>query len=152
MEDAPLDNTGSAPSETISKREKRNTMLLRMLCFFSISYYSLISLTLIAGLIFSDFITGIGRLYVPELDLSRLDIALYLFAGLVLNLGAIFGLILILRRNKAGLTVFLVSALLVMVFQFVPSGTEGWQKYLVEAIIIILMLMLLLHRTTRRKA
>lgn len=150
MEEAPQQSNESTLSEANAKRERRNSMLLRMLCFFSITYYSLISLTLIAGLIFSEFITGIGRLYVPELALSRFDIGIYLFAGLVLNLGAIFGLILILRHNKAGLFVFLTSALLVMVFQFVPSGTEGWQKYLVEALMILLILLLLLHRTTRR--
>lgn len=131
--------------------KRANPLLFRFVCFFAIAYYGLILLSMAVALLFSDFIAGMGIIYVPELDLSRLKIAMYLLAGVLLNAGVITGIWLMLRRRRAGVSVFTTNALLVMLFQFVPSGTGGWQKYLVELIIIIVVLSLALHRNSLKK-
>jgi len=140
----------SQEAKNTSTTKRSNPLLFRFVCFFAIAYYGLILLSMAVALLFSDFIAGMGIIYVPELDLSRLKIAMYLLVGVLLNAGVITGIWLMLRRRRAGVSVFTTNALLVMLFQFVPSGTGGWQKYLVELIIIIVVLSLALHRNSRK--
>jgi hypothetical protein len=135
-----------AKSTPLVKRS--NPLLFRFVCYFAIAYYGLILLSMAVALLFSDFIAGMGIIYVPELDLSRLKIAMYLLVGVMLNAGVIIGIWLMLHRKKAGLSVFVVHALLVMLFQFIPSGTAGWQKYAVELLIMLVLLLLYLHRNS----
>jgi hypothetical protein len=143
--------------ENIQENKRRaasrrpNPLLFRFVCFFAIAYYGLILISMATALLFSDFLAGMGIIYVPELDLSRLNIAMYLLAGLMLNAGVITGVWMMLRRKRAGISVFMTNALLVMLFQFIPSGTGGWQKYVAELLIMLVLLLLYLHRKSVKK-
>lgn len=129
----------SNEKQKLSAAEARNTLMLRLVCYFGMSYYTIIVLTLVIALIYSDFITMLGMQYVPEMALNRSDVVIYLIAGLILNGGAAAGLFMILRKMHFGLPLFILSALLVIGFQFLPSGMGGWQKYAIEILIILII-------------
>jgi hypothetical protein len=81
--------------------------------------------------------------YLPELGLSRLQVVLFLLAGVVMNLGAVLGVALVMRKKIAGAIIFFLSSFLIMGYQFLLSGTEGWQKYAVEGGILVFFLLFL---------
>ncbi len=129
----------------LSEKNKRseNHILLRLVCSFAIAYYGLSGLVLLVALVFNEFITGLSMQYLPELGLTRLQIILFLLAGLMMNLGAVYGITLVLKKKIIGAVVFVLSSFLIMGYQFILSGTEGWQKYAVESGLLLLFLIFL---------
>lgn len=126
-----------------TKEKKPSHILLKMVCVFAISYYGLASLFMGLALYFNEFVASLSMQYLPELGLTRPQVVIFLVAGLALNLGAVFGNVLVLQKRAAGIAVFLFSSVMVITFQYLLSGTEGWQKYALELGIIIFFLLFL---------
>jgi hypothetical protein len=121
----------------------KNHLLLRLVCVFAITYYAMASIILAIALFFNEFITGLSMQYLPELGLSRSQIILFLLAGLIMNVGAVYGSIMVLYQKIIGALIFSFSSLLIMGYQYVLSGTDGWHKYAVEGGLLVLFLLFL---------
>ncbi len=125
------------------KEVKTNHILLKLVCVFAITYYGLAGLFMGFALIFNEFVASLSMQYLPDLGLTRMQVIIFLVVGLAINLGAVYGIVLVLQKKSAGIAVFLFSSVMVITFQYLLSGTEGWQKYALELGIIIFFLLFL---------
>lgn len=123
--------------------KSRNGLLLRVVCAFAITYYGMASIVLFAALVFNEFITDMSKQYLPDMDISRLQFFLFILAGLLMNLGAVLGSSLVLFKKRNGISVFVLSSVLIIIYQFVLSGPDGWQKYVVELGLLLFFLLIL---------
>lgn len=57
-----------------------------------------------------------------------------------MNLGAAMGSSLVLFKKRNGISVFVLSSVLIIIYQFVLSGPDGWQKYVVELGLLLFLL------------
>jgi hypothetical protein len=123
--------------------KSRNGLLLRIVCAFAITYYGLATIVLFVVLVFNEFITDMSKQYLPDMELSRLQLFLFILAGLLMNLGAVLGSSLVLFKKRNGISVFVLSSVLIIIYQYVLSGPDGWQKYVVELGVLLFFLLIL---------
>jgi hypothetical protein len=77
------------------------------------------------------------------MEITRIQLFLFILLGLLMNLGAVFGSALVLFQKRNGITVFVLSSVLIIIYQFVLSGPDGWQKYVVELGLLLFFLLFL---------
>ncbi|MDA3942543.1 MAG: hypothetical protein PF694_03250 [Bacteroidetes bacterium] len=115
---------------------------------FSLMYYLLSVILATAALVFNRFLIDWETFVTPYRLFNEQALMLMLITGLVINLGAVVGLIIFLAGNIKGLRLFLISAVLLLFVQTFFGGFEGWQKFVVE--IFLIMLLIALPYKTRK--
>ncbi len=119
------------------------SLLLRLICVFALTYYGMSALLLFVALIFTNFIAGLSAQYLPELDFGRFQVFVLLLVGFLLNLGAVAGNLQVLRKKMDGVTLYALSAALIIIYQYVLTGPLGWQKYVLELGLLLFFLLIL---------
>lgn len=120
-----------------------NSLIFKIVCAFVMTYYGMASLVLIVALVFNEFLTAMSRQYLPDVEISRIQLFLFILVGLLMNLGAVLGSTLVLFQKRNGITVFVLSSVLIIIYQFVLSGPDGWQKYVLELGLLLVFLLFL---------
>jgi hypothetical protein len=121
----------------------KNSLIFKIICTFTMTYYGMAAVVLIVALVFNEFLTMMSRQYLPDMEITRIQLFLFILLGLLMNLGAVFGSALVLFQKRNGITVFVLSSVLIIIYQFVLSGPDGWQKYVVELGLLLFFLLFL---------
>jgi hypothetical protein len=109
---------------------------------FALTYYVLSGLMVGALLFFNRFLIDTGHYDNGLKAIQTNSLVLVLALIMLVVVGAIAGLVLFLINKSHGLLLFVISAIILMAFQAVFSGLDGWQKFVVEIFLIIVLMIL----------
>lgn len=128
--------------DTIRKFRPPLSLLLRLTCVFALVYYAVYMLLFLVSLMFKDFITEFSLQYMPEAELNSFQVVLLLLAGFIFNAGVVTGLIFMLVKRNIGPFLYVFSATLILLYQYITRDYILSDKFVVEAILLVLIIVL----------
>ena len=114
------------------------TQPMRLAASFAITYYGFLLVFAIITVIFSQYY--IDSYYYNEANVKQNKSELMVpILQLVLLITLVFSLIQIFRKKNHGKVIFVVGSILLIVFQFVTTGSDPWMKYALEALLVLII-------------
>jgi Na+-driven multidrug efflux pump len=114
------------------------TQPMRLAASFAITYYGFLLVFAIITVIFSQYY--IDSYYYNEANVKQNKSELLVpILQLVLLITLVFSLIQIFRKKNHGKVIFVVGSILLIVFQFVTTGSDPWMKYALEALLVLII-------------
>ncbi|MBM3405703.1 MAG: hypothetical protein FJY10_12545 [Bacteroidetes bacterium] len=110
-------------------------------CLFAFVYYGILFLIFLSGIFASGWIRDVIREYEPDQAYSRGTIILYMLGGMLLSATSLTGTMLIWKRKRQGLWLFLsATVIFIMVLLF-----QSFVNYLSLVIHLLLSLIFLTY-------
>jgi len=107
----------------IIKVENR-PVFLTIFCLSAFVFFAIVSVLSLAGIFYSDWITGVTNKYLPEDKYSDAEFRILFISGFLLHTMALLGTILIWRLRKSGYFFTAISCLIIASYQlFNPNFT-----------------------------
>lgn len=128
--------------EKIKKYRPPLSLLLRLTCVFALVYYPIYMLLFLVSLMYKDFIVEFSQQYMTESEIGSFEVLILLIAGFLINAGVVTGLIFMLAKRNIGPFIYTLSALLILIYQFVTRSFILSDKFVVEAFLLFLILVL----------
>lgn len=114
------------------------TQPMRLAASFAITYYGLLLIFAIITVIFSQYY--IDSYYYNESNIKQDKSELLTpILQLLLLTTLVFSLIQIFRKKTHGKVIFVISSILLIVFQLVTTGFVPWMKYALEVLMVLII-------------
>ena len=114
------------------------TLPMKLAASFAITYYALLLVFAIITVIFSQYY--IDSYYYNETNVKQDKSELLTpILQLALLVTLVFSLIQIFRKKNHGKAIFVLTSLVLIVFQLVTSGFIPWMKYALEILMVLII-------------
>ena len=128
-----------APESKLFDLKPQLTLAMKLAATFAITYYGMFFLYTVMTLVLCHY--SIDSYYFGnERVLERWSrdffflILEFLFTGLL-----VFSLIQIFRKKTYGKAIFVTVSLILILFQFITTGTHPWVKYALEVLMVLII-------------
>lgn len=99
-------------------------VFLSVICLFSFVFFLILTMLFLISLFFSGRISDVIMTYLPEEEMTKTQVFLFITAGLVLHGSALTGTVLIWKLKKAGYLFLGIPCLIMASYQlFQPQIT-----------------------------
>ena len=130
-------NTIDKQLKTKMKDFKELSLPMKLVSSFALSYYFFLFVLALLSLVFNQYV--LDSKYYNIDDPSKSNDVLQLVLNLLITTCCIVSLILIFMKKKWGKWCFLVSTLVLIVYQLITTGTDVWSRYAIELLVMILI-------------
>ena len=114
------------------------TLPMRLAASFAITYYGLLLTFAIITIIFSRYY--IDSYYYNEANIKQDKSEMLIpILQILLLVTLVFSLIQIFRKKNHGKIIFVLTSLLLIVFQLVTTGFIPWMKYALEILMVLII-------------
>ena len=114
------------------------TQPMRLAASFAITYYGLLLIFAIITVIFSQYY--IDSYYYNEANIKQDKSELLTpILQLLLLTTLVFSLIQIFRKKTHGKVIFVITSILLIIFQLVTTGFVPWMKYALEVLMVLII-------------
>jgi len=100
---------------------KDRPFLLSTLCVFAWVSYGLMTLLLLAGILYSGYISEVFNQYLDPESRSGIPLPVWFVTGFILNATAFTGVFMIWRLRRTGFLLFTISTLLLAVMHLLRA-------------------------------
>lgn len=114
----------------VSKKSK--PLLCQVILAMALTYFTILSLLFLAGLIFSDYLRELLGHYAKSGAYSPGSFTWFAASGATLFLSALSGLVLMILNRKGGFYLFAAAVLAIMALDFFFL-TFDWMRYLIHS-------------------
>jgi hypothetical protein len=122
----------------VTQKTRKRPILCSLILAMALTYFLILFLLFLAALIFSGDITRTISYYSSEQDFKASGILWFVFTGLLLYLASSAGIILMMLRRKSGFFLFVLSALVIFLLDFLLLDFD-WLRYLIHSGFIFLV-------------
>ena len=122
----------------VTQKTRKRPILCRLILAMALTYFLVLFLLFLAALIFSGDITRTISYYYTEQNFKTSSILWFAFTGSILYLASSSGIILMLIRRKSGFFLFVLSALVIFLLDFLLMDFD-WLRYLIHTGFIFLV-------------
>jgi len=117
---------------------RKRPILCSLILAMALTYFLLLFLLFLAALLFSGDIARTISYYYSEQDFKASGILWFAFIGALMYLTSSAGIILMMLRRKSGFFLFVLSALVIFLLDFLLLDFD-WLRYLIHTGFIFLV-------------
>lgn len=113
-------------------RIKKNSLLCKMISYSALTYFLILALLFLTGLVFShNIVMAISSYYGPD-EISPDVFHWFAIAGTVLYLTSVAGIILFMLKRKSGFYIFFTASLIILSLDLAFLNFD-WLRYLIHS-------------------
>lgn len=118
-----MENETDQKSDGGIKKAENRPVFLTILCLSTFVFFAIVSVLSLAGIFYSDWITGVTNKYLPEDKYSNAEFRILFISGFLLHAMALSGTILIWRLKRIGYYFTAISCLIIACYQLFNTTT-----------------------------
>jgi hypothetical protein len=131
-------NSPDNQAKSEQARFKKKSLFCKIISYSALTYFLILALLFLAGLIFSGKITQIISSYYSPDDRFPDLFRWFALTGSVLYLMSVAGIILFMLKRKAGFYIFFIAALIIFSLDL-AFLTFDWLRYLIHTGFIFIL-------------